>query len=89
MRLLFLDADGSEQERLVLEFAIHADIYSPVTRGQVRENARLAALNAPRLSEFLRNVREGTGGTISQIDAAYYPGLVNDHGFIGVASAAP
>ncbi len=87
MRLLFVDSDGAEQERLVLELGIHSDIYSPVTHGHVRENTRLARLNAPRLSDFLRNIRERMGGMISLIDDAAYSGLVNDHGFIGVNRA--
>lgn len=69
-------------DRVQLELSLDVDLYSPRTYGSIRENSRLAAANGPRLSRFLRDVRDRMGGTLREIEAASYEGLVTDEGFV-------
>jgi hypothetical protein len=83
LRVILVESEvAGGAERLQLELSLDADLYSPRTYGAIRENARLAAANGPRLSEFLRAARDRMGGTIREIEAASYEGLVSDEGFV-------
>jgi hypothetical protein len=83
LSVLLVESHGRDVlERVQLELSLDVDLYSPRTYGSIRENSRLAAANGPRLSEFLRAVRDRMGGKIREIEAASYEGLVTDEGFI-------
>lgn len=60
--------------------SIDIDIYSPVTWGDVYENAALAAINNPRLAAFLAGVR-ACGGRLVDIDEVGYKDHIDENGF--------
>lgn len=79
LHLLLLGEPGSE--RIQLELSLDADIYSARTLGRKSENQTLASLNGPRLTAFLRGVREQMGATVKTIASTPYRDLANDDGF--------
>jgi len=48
--------DRKVEDPAYLSVQLNADIYAPLSHGQVRENAALAELNAPRLASFLERI---------------------------------
>jgi hypothetical protein len=71
--------DRSAPFRLLV--SVNADLYAFVSWGKQRDNAMLAARNAPRLETFLRRIEAELGGTLINIDAPSYQGQVYRHGF--------
>lgn len=49
--------------------------------GQIRDNSKLAALNSPRLSEFLQRLEREVPANLMSIDADDYQGMIDGHGF--------
>jgi len=83
--MIEIDTPGDPREDvdapILLRLQLHTDLYSPRTWGKERENAALASINGPRLTAFLRYVREGMGGVLDEIDAQGYEGWVTEEGF--------
>jgi hypothetical protein len=70
-----------EDANLVLWLSLHADLYARRTFGVDRDNDRLAALNAPRLSAFLARLVDATGLTFHSVTAPSYGAQATPHGF--------
>jgi hypothetical protein len=53
-------------------FSLDVDIYASVTFGRSRDNARLARINGPRLTAFLRRLRDRLQARLVDLDAGSY-----------------
>lgn len=80
---------GDGTPEIYLQLRLHTDIYSPLTWGPVRDNAELAAANAPRLARFLRFIREDMGGTNYELEAPGYVEVADASGFRIAEPQAP
>lgn len=65
-------------------FFLDADIYAPLSWGEIRDNAQLAELNQPRLSAFLHRLEEELGAEFLGVSAPDYPGMVERYGFVAL-----
>lgn len=68
-----------EDDELVLWVSLHVDLYAQPSFGPNRDNARLAALNAPVLAAFLARLVDETGARFHNVNAPGYN--ANPHGF--------
>ena len=75
---LHLEREGAT---LAIWIDLHADLYARRTRGEIRDNATLARLNAPRLAAFLRRLADATGARFTGVDAEGYAGQATERGF--------
>lgn len=83
---LTLDRGGDPAVHTLL--SLDVDLYAPVTRAANPDNRALAALNAPRLASFLSALH--ALGTLTEIDAPSYEGLIGPDGFTaGLTRADP
>jgi hypothetical protein len=64
-----------------LRLVLNADIYAPISRGETRDNTRLAALNGPRLAGFLERIESDVPAQLLEIDDQNYRGMVGPRGF--------
>lgn len=74
---LWLDREDGET---VVVLSLDVDLYAWRSWGEQRDNAALAALNAPRLAGFLSRL-VAIGAELNDIDAESYPGQVSATGF--------
>lgn len=72
-----------------IRVALNADIYAPLSLGEVRNNALLAALNGPRLASFLERMEREVPAELIDIYGDNYPGMVGPRGFLAPAPPAP
>ncbi|WP_434419148.1 hypothetical protein [Nannocystis pusilla] len=87
--LLWIDIDLDEDGRLDpttddpirLRVQLNADIYAPLSWGNVRDNTPLATLNADRLAGALERIERAIPAELIEIDAPDYPGMVDPRGF--------
>jgi hypothetical protein len=70
-----------------LRLELNADIYAPQSLGEVRDNALLAALNGPRLTNFLERIESDVPAQLLEMDGERYGGLVGPRGFTAPANA--
>jgi len=75
--------DPKMEDPIYLRMQLNTDIYAPLSRGRARDNAILAALNAPRLAGFLERIERDVPAELLEIDAEDYPGMIGPRGFIG------
>lgn len=81
---LWLQLEDEPDDRdspLRLLFSLDVDIYAERTHGNDPDNTVLAALNGPRLTRFLKRVRDELGGIVMDIDAPSYADQVTPTGF--------
>jgi hypothetical protein len=76
-----MDEQSETDHSVTMWLSLDVDIYSPTTWGESRDNAELARLNGPRLSQFLDAIREQLGGKLDDIDVGDYDGHVDENGF--------
>lgn len=76
-----LDEQSEQDHSTKLWMSLDVDIYSPTTWGESRDNAELARLNGPRLSQFLAAIRQQLGAKLEDIDVGDYDGHVDENGF--------
>lgn len=87
--LLWIDIDLDEDGRLGpttddpirVRLQLNADIYAPLSWGDVRDNSALARLNAERLAGALERIERAIPAELIEIDAPDYPGMVGPRGF--------
>jgi hypothetical protein len=76
---LWIEVDDQPGARTVsVFFSLDVDIYAPRSWGVERDNARLAALNGPRLTGFLRRLRNELHADEIEVDAPDYEGVTVD-----------
>lgn len=79
---LTLEQDADDRPSpLRLLFSLHADVYAVRTWGQSRDNATLAALNAPRIEQFLRGIEAALPAVLMEFDAPSYQDQAYAYGF--------
>lgn len=76
------EAPGGAGQRVVVSFDLNVDLFAKQSWGRIRDNRRLAELNAPRLAEFLRRLRDATSANLRHVDAGDYAGQVTETGFV-------
>ena len=77
-----LDEQSEQDHSTKLWISLDVDIYSPTTWGsETRDNAELARLNGPRLSQFLAAIRRTFDARLENIDVGDYDGHVDENGF--------
>jgi hypothetical protein len=76
------DAPGGAGQRVELSFDLNVDLFAKQSWGRIRDNHRLADLNAPRLTQFLRRLRDATGANLRHVEAGDYAGQVTETGFV-------
>lgn len=77
--LVFLDSEEPPQWSFTLY--LNADIYAPLSWGEIRNNAQLAKLNQPRLEAFLLRLEEELDAKFVSVSAPDYPNMVGQYGF--------
>lgn len=75
------ELDTSLEPPIWLTLSLDVDIYAPISWGQIRDNSKLAALNSPRLSEFLLRLEREVPAKLMSIDADDYQGMIDRKGF--------
>jgi hypothetical protein len=75
-------APGKGQPTLTLSVRLHVDIYASENGGGEPANNALAALNAPRLTTFLRRVRADLGATQIDMDSHAGRSAIDEDGFV-------
>lgn len=65
-----------------LNFVLYADPYAPRSRGPVKNDPVVAALNGPRLTAFLERIERDVPAQLLEIDEEVYQGAVGPHGFL-------
>jgi hypothetical protein len=73
--------DTAFEDPIALTFFLNADLYSPLTFGEIRENEDLATLNSPLLSRFLKRIEEEVPAEFCGVEADSYEEVVGRYGF--------
>lgn len=81
-----LTEDGAlntaEEDPVYLRVVLNADPYAPISRGPVKDNRVLAAINGPRLTAFLDRIERDVPAQLMEIDEEKYRGAVGPRGFL-------
>jgi hypothetical protein len=72
---------------LTLTFDVNMDIFVAISWAENRDNGALAAVNAPRLNEFLERLRGATGSVLRAFDPSEYRGQYTETGVTLIATA--
>lgn len=77
----------TEEEPVYLRMVLNADPYAPISRGPVKDNQVLAAINGPRLTAFLERIERDVPAQLLEVDEEVYRGAVGPRGFLPPAGA--
>jgi hypothetical protein len=75
------------EDPVYLRMVLYADPYAPVSRGPVKDNAVLAAINGPRLTAFLERIERDVPARLLEVDEEVYRGAVGPRGFLSPSTA--
>jgi hypothetical protein len=81
--------DPTATAELEITISIDVDIFAARSWGDERDNARLAAVNAPRFNRFLAALCRDTNATVTGVDAEDYPGESDVFGFTAGDASTP
>jgi hypothetical protein len=73
--------DSTTDAPVYLRLELNADIYAPWSLGEIQDNALLAALNGPRLANFLERIEKDAPAQLLEMDGERYGGMVGPRGF--------
>jgi hypothetical protein len=81
--------DVTHDHPVYISVSLNADIYAPVSHGDVQSNSLLATLNGPRLAGLLERIERDVPAELVGIYDDQYPGMLGPRGFKALAGDVP